>query len=430
MMPDFVLHLGYAAGKVLAARAGGGGRPTVLIGKDTRVSGYMLEAALEAGFSAAGVDVLLCGPLPTPGIAYLTRALRLTAGVVISASHNLFQDNGIKFFSGDGFKLPDSVELEIESALRSGLLCNEASALGRARRVSDATGRYVEFCKSTFPADLNLKGLRIVVDCAHGAAYQAAPSVFHELGADVSAIGVSPDGLNINAGFGATAPEVLAHEVQAREADLGVALDGDGDRVVIVDRRGRVYEGDQILLGIVRYRATLEPVSGVVGTVMTNLAIEHAFRDLGIPFVRAAVGDRYVVELMQERGWKFGGENSGHIVCLEKHTTGDGIVSALQILDAFLRTGRDLAEMVGDVTMYPQILVNLPLREGFDWRENEPISVARSEAEKLLSGTGRLLLRASGTEPVLRVMTEGSERHLVERAAEMVTVAVQLAMSE
>jgi phosphoglucosamine mutase len=430
MMPDFVLHLGYAAGKVLAARAGGGGRPTVLIGKDTRVSGYMLEAALEAGFSAAGVDVLLCGPLPTPGIAYLTRALRLTAGVVISASHNLYQDNGIKFFSGDGFKLPDSVECEIEIALQSSLMCNEASALGRARRVSDASGRYVEFCKSTFPADLNLKGLKIVVDCAHGAAYQVAPSVFHELGADVSIIGASPDGLNINAGFGATAPKALTEEVQTKGADLGVALDGDGDRVVIVDRRGRVYEGDQILLGIVRYRASLEQVSGVVGTVMTNLAIEHAFLELGIQFVRAGVGDRYVVEMMQEQGWKFGGENSGHIVCLDKHTTGDGIVSALQILDAILRTGRDLPEIVGDVTMYPQVLLNLPLREGFDWGGNEHISMARSEAEKLLSGTGRLLLRASGTEPVLRVMTEGSERQLVERAAEMVAGAVQLAMSE
>ena len=429
MTPDFVLRLGYAAGRVLSTRAGSSGRQTVLIGKDTRVSGYMLEAALEAGFSAAGVDVLLCGPLPTPGIAYLTRALRLTAGVVISASHNPFQDNGIKFFSGNGFKLPDVVEIEIERALQSGLQCNEASALGRARRVSDATGRYVEFCKSTFPADLNLKGLKIVVDCAHGAAYQAAPSVFHELGADVSAIGVAPDGLNINAGFGATAPAALAQAVQNKEADLGVALDGDGDRLVIVDRSGGIYDGDQILFGIVRQRASTGPVSGVVGTVMTNLAVEHAFRGLGVPFVRASVGDRYVVEMMRERGWNFGGESSGHIVCLEKHTTGDGIVSALQVLEAICRTGKDFSDLVGDLKMYPQVLVNVPLPAGFDWSSSETIRLARCEAEDVLSGTGRMLLRASGTEPVLRVMAEGGERRLVEQAVELVAAAVHRATS-
>ncbi len=429
MTPDFVLRLGYAAGRVLSTRAGSSGRQTVLIGKDTRVSGYMLEAALEAGFSAAGVDVLLCGPLPTPGIAYLTRALRLTAGVVISASHNPYQDNGIKFFSGNGFKLPDAVELEMERALQSGLQCNEASALGRARRVSDATGRYVEFCKSTFPANLNLKGLKIVVDCAHGAAYQAAPSVFHELGADVSAIGVAPDGLNINAGFGATAPAALVQAVQDREADLGVALDGDGDRLVIVDRSGRIYDGDQILFGIVRQRASVGPVSGVVGTVMTNLAVEHAFRDMGVPFVRASVGDRYVVEMMQARGWNFGGESSGHIVCLEKHTTGDGIVSALQVLEAVCRTGKAFSDLVGDLMMYPQVLVNVPLPAGFDWSSSETIRLARCEAEEVLSGTGRMLLRASGTEPVLRVMAEGGERRLVEQAAEIVAAAVHRATS-
>lgn len=429
MTPDFVLHLGYAAGKVLAARAAQGGRQTVLIGKDTRVSGYMLEAALEAGFSAAGVDVLLCGPLSTPGIAYLTRALRLTAGVVISASHNPYQDNGIKFFSGDGFKLPDVIELEIEAALKSGLQCNEASALGRARRVSDATGRYVEFCKSTFPADLNLKGVKIIVDCAHGAAYQAAPSVFHELGADVTAIGVTPDGLNINSGCGATAPSALIQEVIGKHADLGIALDGDGDRVAIVDRSGRLYEGDQILLGIVKHRAAIEQVTGVVGTVMTNLAIEHAFQDMGIPFERAAVGDRYVVELMLDRGWRFGGENSGHIVCLDKHTTGDGIVSALQVLEAICRTGRGFAELIGNVEMSPQVLVNVRLPAGFEWRANETISVAANEAEELLFGSGRLLLRASGTESVLRIMAEGSKRSLVEQAVELVASAVRRATS-
>jgi len=431
MTADFVLRLGYAAGKVLAARGGARGaeRPTVLIGKDTRISGYMIEAALEAGFSAAGVDVLLCGPLPSPGVAYLTRALRLTLGVVISASHNPYADNGIKFFSGDGFKLDDAIEMEIERALEAPMGCNESAHLGRARRVDDAAGRYIEFCKSTFPADLDLKGMKIAVDCAHGAAYAVAPHVFHELGAEVVSIGVDPDGFNINDQFGATAPQQLRAAVEQHEADLGVALDGDADRVVVVDGAGTFYDGDQLLYAIVLQRAAREKVSGVAGTLMTNLALEQAFARLGIPFARARVGDRYVLELMREKGWLYGGENSGHIICLDRHTTGDGIVSALQVLGAMRGNSKTLAKLTADLVMFPQVLVNVRVPREFDWRGDRSIAQAQADAEKSLDGRGRVLLRPSGTESLLRVMVEGEPRQAVEAAANAIAAAVRRAAS-
>ncbi len=428
MTPDFVLRLGYAAGKVLAGTMRGGeAHPAVLIGKDTRISGYMVEAALEAGFSAAGVDVLLCGPLPTPGVAYLTRALRLSAGVVISASHNPYADNGIKFFSGDGFKLPDVVEAEIERMLEQTIGCNEAAKLGRARRVDDAQGRYVEFCKSTFPNELDLKGMKIVVDCAHGAAYQVAPHVFHELGADVTSIGASPDGFNINDLFGATAPGNLAIEVKRRKADLGIALDGDADRVLMVDGAGKLYDGDQLLYAIVKHRVSREKVAGVAGTLMTNLALEQALGKLNVPFARARVGDRYVIELLRERKWLLGGENSGHIICLDKHTTGDGIVSALQVLTAMRESGKTLAELTADLAMYPQVLLNVAVPKGFNWKKHQAIADAQSRAERSLNGRGRVLLRPSGTEPVLRVMVEGEPREAIESAAKSIAATVRKA---
>jgi len=426
MTADFVLRLGYAAGRVLA-NGDGGERRAVLIGKDTRISGYMLEAALEAGFSAAGVDVLLCGPLPTPGVAYLTRALRLSAGVVISASHNPYADNGIKFFSGDGFKLPDAVEAAIERQLEEPIGCNESAKLGRARRVDDAQGRYVEFCKSTFPNELDLKGLRIVVDCAHGAGYQVAPHVFHELGAEVHAIGVAPDGFNINDMFGATAPGNLAMEVKRRKADLGIALDGDADRILIVDAAGTQYDGDQLLYAVARHRAAREKVPGVVGTLMTNLALEQALGRLNVPFARARVGDRYVLELLREKRWLLGGENSGHVICLDKHTTGDALVSSLQVLTAMRESGKSLAELTGDLAMYPQVLVNVAVPKGFDWRKHQAIADAQARAERSLDGRGRVLLRPSGTEPVLRVMVEGEPREAIESAAKAIADTVRKA---
>jgi phosphoglucosamine mutase len=418
MTPDFVLRLGYAAGKVLSGQSK---HPAVLIGKDTRISGYMVEAALEAGFSAAGVDVLLCGPLPTPGVAYLTRALRLSAGVVISASHNPYADNGIKFFSGDGFKLPDATEASIERQMEQPMGCNESAKLGRARRVDDAGGRYIEFCKSTFPNELDLKGLKIVIDCVHGAAYNVAPHVFHELGADVVPIGVKPDGFNINE------KKNLSAEVQAQKADLGIALDGDADRVVIVDAAGRAYDGDQLLYAVAKHRAGKAKVAGVAGTLMTNFAFEKAMARLGIAFARAKVGDRYVLELMREKGWQLGGENSGHIICLDKHTTGDGIVSALQVLDAMRASGRSLAELTADLVMYPQVLLNVEVPRGFDWQKHAAIAKAQTAAEQTLSGKGRVLLRPSGTEPVLRVMVEGEPREIIESAAESIASAVRRA---
>ncbi|MBS0335988.1 MAG: phosphoglucosamine mutase [Proteobacteria bacterium] len=429
MTADFVLRLGYAAGKVLAARRKNPGtdRPAVLIGKDTRISGYMLEAALEAGFSAAGVDVLLCGPLPTPGVAYLTRALRLMAGVVISASHNAYPDNGIKFFSGDGFKLPDDFEAEMEKALEFTMGCNPAAQLGRAKRIDDATGRYIEFCKSTFPVDLDLKGMKIVVDCAHGAAYHVGPHVFHELGADVVPIGVSPDGFNINDMFGATAPDQLVMEVRRNKADYGVALDGDADRLVMVDSAGTVYDGDQLLYAVVKHRAGREKVAGVAGTLMTNLGMEQAIARMGIAFGRAKVGDRYVLEMLREKGWLYGGENSGHIICLDKHTTGDGLVSALQVLTSIRESGRSLAELTADMTLYPQVLVNVKVARGFDWKSHPSIAAAQGSVEQGLAGRGRVLLRPSGTEPVVRVMVEGEPRAAIEEGAHAIAAAVRLA---
>jgi phosphoglucosamine mutase len=429
MTPDFVLRLGYAAGVVLAEKEARGQdkHPAVCIGKDTRISGYMIEAALEAGFSAAGVDVHMCGPIPTPAVAYLARALRLSAGIVISASHNPYPDNGIKIFSGDGFKLPDEVESEIEAQIEQPMGCNEAARLGKVWRVDDAGGRYIEFCKSTFPSQLDLKGLRIVLDCAHGAAYNVAPHVFHELGADVSAIGVKPDGMNINDRSGATSPPALQRQVKAEQADLGIALDGDADRVLMVDSAGRMYNGDQLLYVIARHRAGRQKVSGVAGTLMTNFAFEKAMARLGIPFGRAKVGDRYVLELMRENGWQLGGENSGHVICLDKHTTGDGIVSALQVLHAMRESGRSLAELTADLVMFPQVLLNVAVPRGFQWEKHETIRKAQSEAEQSLNGKGRVLLRPSGTEPVLRVMVEGEPRDAIESAAKSIADAVKQA---
>lgn len=427
--PDFALRLGFAAGEVLAHRnpAAGQGRPTVLIGKDTRISGYMLEAALESGFSAAGVDVMLCGPMPTPAVAYLTRALRLSAGVVISASHNPYPDNGIKFFSAAGGKLPDAVEAEIEKALEQPLACKSAADLGKARRLDDAGGRYIEFCKSTFPNALDLRGMKIVVDCAHGACYHVAPPVFHELGADVIAIGVQPNGLNINDGVGATHPEALAAAVKAQGADLGIALDGDGDRLIMTDRDGRTYDGDQLLYVIALQRQRQGRLDGVVGTLMTNLGFEQALARKGVSFARAKVGDRYVLEMLLDKGWQLGGENSGHIVCLDKHTTGDGIVSALQVLTAIRETGKSLVELTADLPMYPQVLLNVKVPRGFDWKAHTAIAQAQSNAERALDGHGRVLLRPSGTEPVLRVMVEGEPRSAIEAAANSIAEAVRQA---
>jgi len=428
---DFALRLGYAAGRVLAARHApmlGSARPGVLIGKDTRISGYMIEAALEAGFSAAGVDVQLCGPLPTPGVAYLTRALRLAAGVVISASHNPFEDNGIKFFSSDGFKLPDAAEAEIERTLEAPIGCNDAARLGRAQRIDDAAGRYIEFCKSTVPASLDLRGLKLVVDCAHGAAYHIAPHVFHELGAEVVAIGNEPDGFNINAECGATSPQRIRNAVLEHAADLGIALDGDADRVLMVDHAGRLYDGDELLYVVVRQRAAREAVAGVAGTQMTNLALEQALAGMGVAFARAAVGDRYVLELMRERGWLYGGENSGHIICLDRHTTGDGIVSALQVLAAMRESGEKLPQLTAALKLYPQVLINVRVPQDFDWAANGKIRSAQREAERALDGRGRVLLRPSGTEPVLRVMVEGEPRERIQQSAEAIAGAVRAAV--
>jgi phosphoglucosamine mutase len=433
--PDFVMRLGYSAGKVMLANESARGhlqageRPAVLIGKDTRISGYMLEAALEAGFSAAGVDVCLVGPMPTPAIAYLTRALRLQAGIVISASHNPYYDNGIKFFSAHGTKLPDAIEAEIEAGIDAPLLCVQSADLGRARRINDAAGRYIEFCKSTFPNDMDLRGLKIVVDCAHGAAYHIAPHVLHELGAEVSTIGAEPNGLNINDEVGATAPRALRDAVLAQQADLGIALDGDGDRVMMVDAAGTIYDGDQLLFAVVRSRARQGAVAGVVGTLMTNLAFEHAMAALKVPFARAAVGDRYVMELLQKNGWQYGGENSGHILCLDKHTTGDGIVSALQVLSALREAGGDLQALLGSLTLYPQKLINVPLVKGFPWKDHPLIASVQCEVEAGLDGQGRVLLRASGTEPLLRVMVEGRDAEKVLSAAEKLAAAVREAVS-
>ncbi|MBU6291811.1 MAG: phosphoglucosamine mutase [Burkholderiales bacterium] len=422
--PDFMMRLGYAAGKVLAHEAAGSSRPTVLIGKDTRLSGYMLEAALEAGFSAAGVDVMLAGPMPTPAIAYLTRALRLSAGVVISASHNPYHDNGIKFFSASGNKLPDAVEHAIEDALEAPLTCVSSEKLGKARRLDDARGRYIEFCKSTFPNELDLRGVKLVVDCAHGAAYHIAPDVFHELGAEVVAIGNQPNGLNINDGFGATQPEALARAVAEHGADVGIALDGDADRLLMVDASGRIYNGDELLYLMVRDRHQNGGIDGAVGTLMTNMAVESAFSAMGIGFARAKVGDRYVLETLLDRGWQVGGEGSGHLLFLDKHTTGDGIISALQVLSALRRTDCSLADGIADMRLWPQTLLNVRIQRGFDWQSSPAMVAAKQAAESALGSDGRVLIRPSGTEPLLRVMVEARDAALARSLAERLVDAV------
>ena len=427
--PDFVMRLGYAAGKVLAQSEQGAhtgmSKPTVLIGKDTRISGYMLEAALEAGFAAAGVDVMLAGPVPTPAVAYLTRALRLSAGVVISASHNPFQDNGIKFFSASGNKLPDTVELAIEAQLAQPLSCVSSEKLGKAKRLDDARGRYIEFCKSTFPNELDLRGLKIVVDCAHGAAYHIAPDVFHELGAEVIAIGNQPNGLNINDKHGATEPAALSAAVKQHGADLGIALDGDADRLIMVDASGRIFNGDELLYVMVKDRHANGGLAGAVGTLMTNMAVESAFKKMGVGFARAKVGDRYVLEVLQERGWHIGGEGSGHLLFLDKHTTGDGIVSALQVLSALQRNQKTLAESTAEMSLWPQTLVNVKVQAGFDWQKNTKLIQAKEQAEKKLSNEGRVLIRASGTEPLIRVMVEARDAELARTLAEEIAAQVQ-----
>jgi len=424
IVPDFVMRLGYAAGQVLAKGNDVHARPTVLIGKDTRVSGYLLEAALEAGFSAAGVDVMLCGPMPTPAIAYLTRALRLSAGVVISASHNPYQDNGIKFFSADGDKLPDSIEMAIEAALDQPLGCVSSDKLGKAKRLDDAPGRYIEFCKSTFPNELDLHGMKIVVDAAHGAAYHIAHHVFHELGAEVVSIGNQPNGLNINDGVGATSPSALIAKVKEVGADLGIALDGDADRLQMVDKAGRLFNGDELLYLIAMDRKNSgQPLQGVVGTLMTNFAVEQAFKKQGILFERAKVGDRYVLEQLRDKGWLLGGEGSGHLICLDKHTTGDGTVAALQVLAAMRRHKTALANLLKDINLYPQTLINVRFQSTYDWQNDQKLKVAVQTAESKLADSGRVLIRASGTEPVLRVMVEAQDaKHAKEFAQEIASV--------
>ena len=428
--PDFVMRLGYAAGRVLAAEQDlpVGEHASVLIGKDTRISGYMLESALQAGLSAAGVDIYLAGPMPTPAVAYLTRALRLQAGIVISASHNPFEDNGIKFFSADGNKLPDAVEQAIEARLDQPLEIMPSAQLGKARRLNDAAGRYIEFCKSTFPNNLDLRGLKLVVDCAHGATYHIASHVFHELGAEVVAIGAQPDGININQDCGATHPAALEQAVKMHRAHLGVAFDGDGDRLTMADETGRLYDGDQLLFVIAHFRKQRKTLKGgVVGTLMTNLGMEQALAGLGIPFLRAAVGDRYVLEQLLEQGWQLGGENSGHIICLDKHTTGDGIISALQVLHALKAEGRGLAQLCAAVHLYPQVLINVKVSKGFDFKANEHVQAVVTETERALAGKGRVLLRASGTEPLLRVMVEGQSMDRIKEAARTIAAAVERA---
>jgi phosphoglucosamine mutase len=421
--PDFVLRLGHAVGRVLR-RANP--RPTVVIGKDTRISGYMIESALEAGFASSGVDTLLSGPIPTPAVAYLTRALRLDLGVVISASHNPYPDNGIKFFSAAGEKLPDEWESAVEAALGESAQWVDAASLGKARRIDDARGRYIEFCKSTVRHDLSLRGLKLVVDAAHGAAYHVAPDVFHELGADVVSIGCEPDGMNINDGFGATAPQALVRAVAEHRADYGVALDGDADRLQIVDRDGRLYNGDELLYVMVLDRlAKGDKVDGVVGTLMTNMAVELALRARDVPMVRAKVGDRYVLEELSARGWLLGGEGSGHLLALDKHTTGDGIISALQVLQAVKSGGRSLASMLSDVTLFPQTLINVRLGADADWKSNRTLATEQEAVQRELADSGRVLIRASGTEPLLRVMVEASDAELARRCAERLARAVR-----
>ncbi|MEG0412809.1 MAG: phosphoglucosamine mutase [Comamonas sp.] len=421
--PDFALRLAHAVGRVLKKTQE---RPTVLIGKDTRISGYMLEAALEAGFNAAGVDVILLGPLPTPGVAYLTRTQRASLGVVISASHNPFYDNGIKFFSAQGTKLDDAWEEAVEAALEEAPQWSDSAALGKTRRLDDAAGRYIEFCKSTFDSNLSLHGLRIVVDAAHGAAYHIAPKVFHELGAEVIEIGCEPDGLNINDGVGATHPETLALAVRANHAQYGIALDGDADRLLMVDGAGRIYNGDELMYLMVQDRLQRgESTPGAVGTLMTNMAVEVALKQQGVEFVRAKVGDRYVLEALNARGWQIGGEGSGHLLALDKHTTGDGIVSALQVLQSCVRSGKTLAAQLSTLTLFPQVLINVRLAPDQDWKSNRLLAQTQAEVEQLLGETGRVLIRASGTEPLLRVMVEARDATQASLCAQKLVDAVK-----
>jgi len=421
--PDFVLRLAHAVGQVLRKTEA---RPVVLIGKDTRISGYMLESALESGFNSAGVDVVLLGPLPTPGVAYLTRAQRASLGVVISASHNVFEDNGIKFFSAQGTKLSEAWELEVEAALQLAPQWAQSAGLGKTRRLDDAAGRYIEFCKSTFATDLTLKGLKIVVDAAHGAAYQIAPKVFHELGADVVAIGCAPDGLNINHMVGATHPEALVAAVKEHKADFGVALDGDADRLQMVDAQGRLYNGDELLYLMADERLGRgEALPGVVGTLMTNMAVELALKSRGVDLVRAKVGDRYVLEAMEARGWILGGEGSGHLLALDKHTTGDGLISALQVLQACVRAGKSMADLLAGVTLFPQTLLNVRLRPGTDWQANAALKEQTLAVEQELGQSGRVLIRASGTEPLVRVMVEARDPAQALRCAQRIADTLQ-----
>ena len=420
--PDFVLRLAHAVGRVLKRTEA---RPTVLIGKDTRISGYMLESALESGFNSAGVDVVLLGPLPTPGVAYLTRAQRASLGVVISASHNAFADNGIKFFSAQGAKLDDAWELAVEAALEDPPVWADSAALGKTKRLDDAAGRYIEFCKSTFANDLTLKGLKIVVDGAHGAAYHIAPKVFHELGAEVIAIGCAPDGMNINHNVGATHPQALIEAVKSHGADYGIALDGDADRLQLVDSTGRLFNGDEVLYLMVNERlARGEKVPGTVGTLMTNMAVEVALQAKGVEFVRAKVGDRYVLEELDKRGWLLGGEGSGHLLALDKHTTGDGLISALQVLQACVRSSKTIAQLLQGVKLFPQTLINVRLKPGQDWKSNDALKTETAAIQAELGQTGRVLIRASGTEPLLRLMVEARDAAQALSCAQRLATAV------
>lgn len=424
--PDFMMHLGWAVGKVFASQNGGG---RILIGKDTRISGYMFESALEAGLSAAGVDVMLLGPMPTPGIAYLTRTLHCNAGIVISASHNPFDDNGIKFFSAEGAKLPDEIELQIEAMLEQPMQTNSSAHLGKATRVRDADGRYIEFCKSSVPYSLNLNGLRVVLDCANGATYHVAPCVFEELGANVIEIGTNPDGLNINLNCGSTKPALLQQAVLEHKADIGIALDGDGDRVIMVDHTGELVDGDELLFIIANERIRDGSLrGGVVGTLMSNLGLEHALMSRNIPFARAKVGDRYVMELLHANQWILGGESSGHIICLDRATTGDGIISALQVVAAMVNSGKSLYELRSSMLKYPQTLLNVRMSKRIDIQTNMLVQAAVREVEARLAKSGRVLLRPSGTEPVVRVMVEGQDAQQVQQLAGQIAEAVKAAV--
>lgn len=424
--PETVLKLGWAAGRVLGQ--GASDHAKILVGKDTRVSGYLLESALEAGLSAAGVDIRLLGPMPTPAIAYLTRTARARAGIVISASHNPFQDNGIKFFSSDGSKLPDEVEFAIERAMGEPLRTVAPDKLGKAKRYEDAGGRYIEFCKSTFPHRLSLEGLKIVVDCANGAAYHVAPLVFSELGAEVIAIANDPDGFNINKDCGSTHPALLQKTVLELGADVGVALDGDGDRVILVDSRGEVVDGDQILYVTAMSRHGAGRLrGGVVGTLMTNLGLEHALAASNIPFKRAQVGDRYVMNMLHQDGWELGGETSGHIICLDKSTTGDGIVAALEVLAVLVQSGKSLADLKSGMQVYPQTMINVRMTRRFDIKTSKEVMLTLGAVEKELAANGRVVLRASGTEPVVRVMVEGRDALLIERLGQALADTVRRA---